>query len=83
MKTSGNAGAQPQPASNGSIGGVSPIMEPSVDKSLAAIGAGTSNEKPKPEVESVQELEAGQKLYLPLVLTLAGAAFLNASLRRC
>ena len=83
MKISGNAGAQPQPVINGSIDGVTPVLEPLVDKKLAAIGPDTSNEKLEPEVESAQELEAGQKLYLPLVLTLAGAAFLNASLWRC
>lgn len=85
-KATGNTGAQPQPASIGGINDitVTPIVQSSVDKQPVAISAGTSNEKLEPEVESAQELvETGQKLHLPLILTLAGAAFLNASLCRC
>lgn len=81
-KTTGNAGAQPQPASIDNMHGATFIMESSADNKPLAISAGTfntSNEKPEPEIESFQELEAGQKLHLPLILTLAGAAFLNAS----
>ncbi|KAJ6000860.1 hypothetical protein N7481_001269 [Penicillium waksmanii] len=48
--------------STGSIDGVTPVLEPPVYNTSVTTGV---------------ELEDGQKLYLPLVLTLAGAAFLN------
>jgi hypothetical protein len=54
-------------------------MEPSVTEKSLANGADTSDLDPEPLAESVQDSDADQKLHLPLVLTLAGAAFLNAS----
>lgn len=68
--------------STGSIDGVTPVLEPPVYNTSTSVttDVGTSKEKAEQEIQSTQELEDGQKLYLPLVLTLAGAAFLNVSL---
>lgn len=79
-KTTGNAGAHPQSSGAGSRDGVTPVMEPSVTEKPLANGGDTSNMDPQPQVGSAQDSDAEQKFYLPLVLTLAGAAFLNASL---
>lgn len=74
--------------SKGSIDGVTPVVRASTNDTPATIGAGSCNKKPKIEVQTGGELDietqsagdpqAEEKLHLPLVLTLAGAAFLNA-----
>lgn len=72
--------ARPQASNVGSRDDATPAMEPSVTEKLRANGAETSDLDPEPQTGSAQDSDADQKLHLPLVLTLAGAAFLNASL---
>lgn len=72
-------GTRPQASNVGSRDDATPAMEPSVTEKSLANGAETSDLDPEPQTGSAPDSDADQKLYLPLVLTLAGAAFLNAS----
>lgn len=77
--TTRNSGTQPQASNVGSRDGATPAMEPSVTEKPLANGAEMPDLDPEPQTGSAQDSDADQKLHLPLVLTLAGAAFLNAS----
>ena len=74
------AGAEPQPAGVGIMDGINPVVDSSVDNQPVGTRTSSSNEKSETEAEQAEELETEQKLHLSLVLTLSGAAFLNASL---